>query len=42
MDVFLKDYNILPNTSEVLHERIQKAIDDCANSGGGSVHFESD
>lgn len=41
MDVLLKDYNILPNTSEVLHEKIQKAIDDCANSGGGSVHFES-
>jgi polygalacturonase len=40
MDIFVKDYGILPNTNEVLHTKIQKAIDDCHNSGGGSVHFE--
>ncbi|MBQ8427505.1 MAG: hypothetical protein IJX16_07100 [Clostridia bacterium] len=41
MDVYLKNYGIVPNTEEVLHVKIQKAIDDCAKSGGGTVYFES-
>ena len=41
MDVYLRDYGIKPNTDEVIHAKIQKAIDDCANSGGGTVYFET-
>lgn len=41
MDVFIKDYGVNPDTDVVLHKTIQKAIDDCSNSGGGTVYFET-
>lgn len=41
MDLYLKDYGIKPNTQQVIHKEIQAVIDDCANSGGGTVYFDT-
>lgn len=40
MDVFAKDYSLISDSQKVQTEKIQKAIDDCYASGGGTVHFE--
>lgn len=40
MNTYIKDYNIFPDAEKVQTAAIQKAIDDCAQSGGGTIHFE--
>lgn len=40
MDVSIKDYGVISDENKVQTALIQQAIDDCANSGGGTVHFE--
>lgn len=39
MDIFLKDLGIVPDAEKVQTSLIQKAIDQCAENGGGTVHF---
>ena len=40
MDIYIKDRGLSPDTEKVQTVVIQKAIDDCWQSGGGTVHFE--
>lgn len=40
MNKYIKDYNVFPDDTKVQTAAIQKAIDDCAASGGGTVYFE--
>jgi len=40
MDVFVKEYQVVSDPQKVQTEMIQKAIDECHASGGGTVHFE--
>lgn len=40
MDVFVKNYDVRSDPEKVQTQKIQKAIDDCHASGGGTVHFE--
>ena len=39
MEIFLKDMGLIPDEEKVQTSLIQKAIDECAASGGGTVHF---
>ena len=40
MDVFVKNYGLVSDLKKVQTEIIQQAIDDCWQSGGGTVWFE--
>ena len=41
MDIFLKDLGLVPDGEKVQTSLIQKGIDDCASSGGGTVYMPS-
>ena len=41
MDIFLRDLGLVPDSEKVQTAVIQKAIDDCASSGGGTVYMPS-
>ncbi|MBQ9967991.1 MAG: hypothetical protein IJO88_04640 [Oscillospiraceae bacterium] len=41
MDIFVKDFGLVSDAEKVQTAAIQLAIDECAATGGGTVHFES-
>lgn len=41
MNVFVRDFNVLPHAEKVQTDRIQAAIDACAAEGGGQVIFDA-
>ena len=41
MDIHVKDYGVIPHDELVQTAGIQKAIDACAESGGGTVSFDA-